>query len=401
MKRFTYKAKDKNGKLVVGEVEASTINVAAKLVRDKGLVVITIFPARESLLTIIEKFRNRITGRDVSTFTRQMATMINAGLPITDSLVILRTQTRGGMQKVVSQILNDVEGGQSLSAALIKHPKVFTPTYIALTKSGELGGVIDQVFNRLAENLEKEQEFAGKVKGALIYPTIIVVGMVVVATVMMIFVIPKLMTLYTEFNANLPVATKILITISNITVKFWPLVLVVGAIGFFAFTQYRKTPAGRRKTDELYFKLPIIGPMQKEVMLTELTRTMSLMTGAGVSILESLTITSGVTDNVIISDALKDAAKQVEKGFPIAYSFSKHPEAFPFILSQMIAVGEETGKMEEVLSKVSHVFEIESEERVKTLTSAIEPIVMIMLGLGVGFLVIAIILPIYNLTSSF
>jgi type IV pilus assembly protein PilC len=173
MKRFTYKAKDKNGKLVVGEVEASTINVAAKLVRDKGLVVITIFPARESLLTIIEKFRNRITGRDVSTFTRQMATMINAGLPITDSLVILRTQTRGGMQKVVSQILNDVEGGQSLSAALIKHPKVFTPTYIALTKSGELGGVIDQVFNRLAENLEKEQEFAGKVKGALIYPTII------------------------------------------------------------------------------------------------------------------------------------------------------------------------------------------------------------------------------------
>lgn len=401
MKRFFYKAKDKNGKLVTGEVEASTQSIAVKLIREKGLVVITIAPARESLMSLITNLRNKITGRDVATFTRQMATMVNAGLPITDALVILKTQTRGGMQKIVTQILNDVEGGQSLSSAIIKHPKIFSPTYVALVKSGELGGVIDQVLNRLADNLEKQQEFSGKVKGALIYPAIIVIGMVAVAIVMMIFVIPRLMSLYTEFNANLPVATKILITISSMAVKFWPLALVIGGISFFAFIQYRKTPNGRRKTDELYFKLPIIGPMQKEVMLTELTRTMSLMTGAGVSILESLTITAGVTDNVIISEALKDAAKQVEKGFPIAYSFSKHPEAFPFILSQMIAVGEETGKMEEVLSKVSHVFEIESEERVKTLTSAIEPLVMILLGLGVGFLVIAIILPIYNLTSSF
>ncbi len=401
MKRFFYKAKDKTGKLVTGEVEASSISVAAKLVRDKGLVVISVSPATESIASIITNLRNKITGRDVTTFTRQMATMVNAGLPITESLLILRSQTKGGMQKVVSQILNDVEGGQSLSVALQKHPKVFSPTYIALVKSGELGGVIDQVLNRLADNLEKQQEFSGKVKGALIYPAIIVIGMVAVAIVMMIFVIPRLMSLYTEFNANLPVATKILITISNAAVKFWPIVLMIGVIGVFAFIQYRKTPLGRRKTDELYFKIPIIGPMQKEVMLTELTRTMSLMTGAGVSILESLTITSGVTDNVVISEALKDAAKQVEKGFPIAYSFSKHPEAFPFILSQMIAVGEETGKMEEVLSKVSHVFEIESEEKVKTLTSAVEPLVMILLGLGVGFLVIAIILPIYNLTSSF
>lgn len=401
MKRFIYKAKDRTGQLVTGEVEASTISVAAKLVRQRGLVVITIKPASESLISLIRRFRERITLSDVSTFTRQLATMVNAGLPITEALLILRSQTKGAMQKVVAQILTDIEGGESLSTSVSKHPKVFNPTYIALIKSGEVGGVMDEVLARLADNLERQQEFKGKVKGALIYPAIIIIGMFVVALIMMIFVIPRLTSLYGEFNAKLPVATKILIGISGFFMKAWPLLLVVGVIGLYAFQAYRKTPAGRKKTDELQFKLPIIGDLQRQVILTELTRTLSLMVGSGVSILEGLNITAGVVGNTVISDALKDAAKQVEKGFPIAYSFSKHPEAFPFILSQMVAVGEETGKMEEVLQKVSHVFEVESDQRVKGLTSAVEPLVMILLGLGVGFLVIAIILPIYNLTSQF
>ncbi len=401
MKRFTYKAKDKKGSVITGEVEASSAQVAAKLVRARGLVVITITPRKESLLTLIKKFRERITLGDVATFTRQLATMVNAGLPITQALLILRSQSKGSLQKVVAQILSDVEGGESLSTSLSRHPKVFNPTYIALVKSGEVGGVMDEVLVRLADNLEKQQEFKGKVKGALIYPAIIVVGMFVVGLVMMIFVIPRLTSLYGEFNAQLPMATKVLIGVSNFFVKAWPLVLITLGVGFYAFSSYRKTPGGRRKTDELLFKLPIIGDLQREVMLTELTRTLSLMVGAGVSILEALNITAGVMGNVVVSDALKDAAKQVEKGFPIAYAFSKHPEAFPYILSQMVAVGEETGKMEEVLAKVSHVFEVESDQRVKGLTSAVEPLVMILLGLGVGFLVIAIILPIYNLTSQF
>ncbi len=401
MKRFTYKAKDKSGTVITGEVEASSAQIAAKLVRTRGLVVITIIPRREGLLTLIKKFRERITLGDVATFTRQLATMVNAGLPITEALLILRSQSKGSLQKVGAQILSDVEGGESLSTSLSRHPKVFNPTYIALVKSGEVGGVMDEVLVRLADNLEKQQEFKGKVKGALIYPAIIVVGMFVVGLVMMIFVIPRLTSLYGEFNAQLPTATKILIGVSNIFIKAWPLVLITLVVGFWGFSAYRKTPAGRRRTDELLFKLPIIGDLQREVMLTELTRTLSLMVGAGVSILEALNITAGVMGNVLISDALKDAAKQVEKGFPIAYAFSKHPEAFPYILSQMVAVGEETGKMEEVLAKVSHVFEVESDQKVKGLTSAVEPLVMIFLGLGVGFLVIAIILPIYNLTSQF
>jgi type IV pilus assembly protein PilC len=401
MNRYRYKAKDKNGQLVTGEVEASSHEAAAKLIRRKGLVVISIKPVKSGIIGFVFSLKNRITDADVANFTRQLATMINAGLPIIDALAILRQQSKGAMEKVLSQILADVEGGDSLSNALSRHPKVFSPTFIALVKSGEVGGVMDEVLARSADNLEKQQEFKGKVKGALIYPVIIVIGMFVVGLIMMVFVIPRLLTLYKEFNAELPLPTQILINISNILIRFWPLVLLLAAAFSYGFILYRRTTKGREKTDELVFKIPIIGELQKQVMLTELTRTLSLMVGSGVSILESLNITAGVVDNVIVANALKDVAEQVEKGFPVAYAFAKHPEAFPFILSQMVSVGEETGKMDEVLLKVSHVFEVESSQKVKTLTSAIEPLVMVLLGLGVGFLVIAIILPIYNLTSQF
>lgn len=401
MKRFTFKAKDKNGKVVTGEVEASNESQAARLVRGKGLLVLSIKKAVENPLDLIKKFKDRITTNDVATFTRQFATMVAAGLPITESLLILKSQAKGSMGKVVSQILADVEGGESMSKAFMKHPAVFSPTYIALVKSGEAGGVLDTVLVRLADSLEKQQEFKGKVKGALIYPMIIIIGMIIVAFIMMIFVIPRLTSLYSEFNAELPLPTKILIGMSNAVIKYWPITLAAVVGGIYSFQAYRKTKKGRLKTDELAFRIPIIGQLSREVILTELTSTLSLMVGAGVSILEGLNITSEVVSNVVIGNALKDVSTQVEKGFPVSFAFAKHPDAFPFILSQMVAVGEETGKMEEVLNKVSHVFEVESDQKVKSLTAAVEPIVMVLLGLGVGFLVIAIILPIYNLTSQF
>jgi type IV pilus assembly protein PilC len=401
MKRFNYKAKDKAGKLVTGEVEAASANEAARLVRGKGFYVISITPKIDSPFEIIRRIRERITARDVATFTRQLSTMINAGLPITEALLILRSQSKGSMQKIVAQILADVEAGESFSDSLGKYPKVFSRSYVALVKSGEVGGVMDAVLLRLADNLEKQEEFSGKVKGALIYPAIIIVGMVIVSFVMMIFVIPKLTSLYADFNATLPLPTQILIGISNFFIRFWFVMVALAVGGFYGFNLYRATPEGRRKVDELIFKIPVFGDLERQIILTELTRTLSLMVGAGVPILEALNITSEVVGNSLISDALKDAARQVEKGFPISFSFSRHPDAFPFLLSQMVAVGEETGKMDEVLTKISHIFEVESDERVKGLTAAIEPLVMVALGLGVGFLVIAVILPIYNLTSQF
>lgn len=401
MKKYFYKAKDKNGKSVTGEVESSSEIEAARLLRKKELVVILVRPKIDNPLLNLFGLKKKISSSEITNFTRQLATMINAGLPVTDALLILRSQSKGQMQKVVARILADVEGGQSLSGSFGKHPEVFSPSYIALLKSGEAGGVMDQVLSRLADNLEKQQEFSGKVKGALIYPIVVVVGMLAVGFVMMIFVIPRLTSLYSEFDANLPIPTKILIGFSSFLTKLWPLLLVlVGGI-FYGISLFRKTKAGKKKIDELIYKIPIIGPLQRQVALTQLTRTLSLMVGSGVSILDGLNISAGVVGNTILSDALNDAATQVEKGFPVAFAFARHTDAFPYILSQMIAVGEETGKMEDVLTKVSHVFEVESEQKVKSLTSAIEPLIMVILGVGVGFLVIAIILPIYNLTSQF
>ncbi len=399
MKKFTYKAKDAQGKTLTGKVEAASSDQAAKLVRKRGYTVISIDESKINISSLFGLFSSRITRGDVAIFTRQLATMVNAGLPIVEALSILQMQSKSSFQNVISQILADVEGGESLSESLKSHPKVFGPTYIALIKAGETGGVLDKVLNRLADNMEREQEFRAKVKGALIYPAIIVIGMIIVSFIMMIFVIPKLTSLYTQFDAELPITTKILITVSDASVRFWPVLLILLGVGGWFFSVYKKTPAGKRKIGEILFNIPIIGELQKEIILAELTRTLSLMVGSGVPILEGLQVTSEVIGNIIISESLQDAAKQIEKGFPIAYSFAKHPDAFPYILSQMIAVGEETGKMEEVLMKVGHVFEVDSEQKVKALTSTIEPVVMIILGIGVAFLVISVILPIYNLTT--
>src|SRR3990167_352884 len=204
MKRFRYKAKNSEGRLVTGEVEASNPEHAAKLVRKQELVVISITAKPGVSLNFIKLFSERITGGDITNFTRQLATMINAGLPLTEALSILRTQSKSSVQRVVSQILADVEEGQSLSSSMARHHTVFSKTYIALVKSGEIGGVMDEVLVKLADDLEKEQEFRGKVKSAMIYPVIIVVGMIAVALIMVIFVIPRLTSIYDQFGADLP-----------------------------------------------------------------------------------------------------------------------------------------------------------------------------------------------------
>lgn len=400
MKRYRYKAKNDKGELITGEAEGKTIDHAAKLIRQKGLYIISISPISSFEINLLKRFTNRISGGTVTTFTRQMATMINSGLPITEALYILRTQSNQGMANVVTKVLSDVEEGESLSSALSKHPQVFSKTYIALVKSGEVGGVLDEVLARLADDMERQQEFRGKIKTAMIYPVIIVVGMVIVALVMVIVVIPRMLTLYEQFDVDLPLATKILIAVTNIMTKFWPLILIGGGVAFWGFQLYRKTKEGSHRIDELILKIPLIGELQRQIILTDLTRTMSLMVGSGVSILEVLNISASVSNNVVISDALNDTTKMVEKGFPLAFAFSRHPEAFPYILSQMISVGEETGKMDEVLSKISHIFEVESEQKLKALTAAIEPAILIVLGVGVAFMVISIIMPIYNITTQ-
>lgn len=400
MKRFRYKAKDANGRSYVGEVEATSAEAASKLVRRQNLIVISITSSTSFSFQTFKRLTNRVSLSELSAYTRQLATMINSGLPITEALNILRNQSTGNMQKIALQTLSDVEQGESLSTSLSKHPQVFSKTYIALIRAGEVGGVLDEVLARLADDLEKEREFRGKVKSSLVYPAVVIFGMVIVAFIMVIFVIPRLTTLYEQFGADLPLLTRILVSFSKLMSSLWPLFI----LGFFAllygFKLYASSEKGRRKIDDLMFKLPLIGDLQKQIILTELTRTLSLMIGSGVSIIEAFNIASSVTQNVVISSALKDVSEMTQKGFPIAFAFSRHPEAFPFILSQMVSVGEETGKISEIFGKVSHVFEVESDQKLKALTSVIEPIILIFLGIGVAILVISIIMPIYNLTTK-
>ncbi len=370
--------------------------------RSRNLIVIALTVQTEGMqLKNLFAFLQRVSLNDQVNFTRQLSTMINAGLPMTEALSLLRSQARTTtMMQVVDNILRDVEGGSSLAVAVGKHPEVFSKIYISLVKAGEAAGVLDQILMRLADNLEKERDFQGKVKGALVYPVIVIIGMMGVVFIMMIFVIPRLTSMYKDMGADLPLPTKILISLSSFLVGFWWLV-GVGIVGLVVlFLRWKKTKAGKNALDHLMFKLPIAGPLFQQINLTEFTRTLGLLVGAGIPIIEALKIVSEAVDNVIYQDGIVEAARQVEKGFPLSQPLSQNSN-FPALLGQMVKTGEETGKMDEILMRMSLFYESESERAIKGLTTAIEPIIMVVLGVGVAFLILSIILPIYKLTSAF
>ncbi len=400
MKKFNYKAKDKAGKTVKGVVEARDEKQAAKILQEKGFLVISIAPFRKSLLAQTGPIIGRVTTSDLVNFTRQLSTMVTAGLQLTNALDILEVQSRPRMAKVIAQIRREVESGGTLAKAMEKHPHIFDQVYVALVKSGEAAGSLDKVLARLADNLERKREFQRKIKSAMIYPAIVVAGMCGVGAIMVIFVIPRMMTIYEEFQAELPVITKVMMSVSGFVVSYWyfSLVLLVG-LGF-ALRLFSTNPQFRAQIDNLTFRLPIIGKLKTQTMLTEFTRTLSLLVGAGVLIVDALKITIYSFGSPLYRNALEEVTKKVEKGIPLGTALAQE-EIFPPILPQMVAVGEETGKIDEVLNKVSVYFEQEAEMAIKGLTTALEPLIMIVLGVGVAFLIIAVIMPIYNLASQF
>ena len=400
MPTYFYKAKNAQGQETRGTVEVGDQKQALAILREKNIYPFFLKEKTENFLTfILKRLIYRVTLTDVSTFTRQLATMISAGLPLTEALVLLKSQGKPALAEATEGILRDVEGGLSLAGALEQHPKIFSPVYVSLVRAGESAGVLDNILNRMADNLESQREFQAKIKGAMIYPIVIVTGMILVATIMMIFVIPKLLSLYQEFDAQLPAATKALISISNLSVRFWWVVLL-GLVGLaYAYKMFNSKKSGKRKIDEFKFKIPVAGKLINKTTLAEFTRTLGLLIGAGVPITEALEISAKTANNLVIEEGIEIANKQVKKGLPLSSAIAKN-EFFPPIVSQMLSVGEETGKLDEVLLKVSKYFQSESEESLKGLTTAIEPLIMIVLGVGVGFLIIAIILPIYNLTSQ-
>jgi len=400
MIRFNYKAFNKKQEKVVGEVEAKDITQAAAILRGKEFLVLSLTESKPDLLTeTLMKFQ-KPSLEDISNFTRQLSTMITAGLPLVEALNILKDQSKPAMSQVIGRVASNVEGGMSLSEAMKKNEGVFTEVYVALIQAGEAAGVLDKILKKMADVLEKQRQFASKTKGALIYPAIIIVMMAVVTALMMIFVVPQMTVMYKDFGAELPLPTRVLIGLSNFMVSFWPLLLVFGFLVFGLVSRWAKIEIGGLIIEKYMFKLPIIGPLKRTMILTEFARTLGLLAAAGISILDALRIVAEAMGSRIYRDGVLQAADRVEKGVSLAEAMSGVAE-FPAILGQMIAVGEQTGKVDETLLKLSTYYEEESETKVKALTTAIEPLIMIVMGIGVGFLVFAVITPIYDLTSKF
>lgn len=397
---FTYTAKDSEGVDKAGFVEAVSTDQAVEVLRGRNLVPTEIKEKQTSSFKLLFKRLQGISEKEKTVFTRQLATMVEAGLPLARALEILVGQTRNPrFREMLSSSLRDVQAGVSLSSSLEKHEGIFSRVYISLIRAGEASGALDTILKRLADNQEKRQEFIGQTRGALIYPAIVVVGMGGVFVMMMTFVIPKLTDMYRDLGADLPLPTKIMIGLSDFMTGFWWLILLVIGVTAFLGWRFSQTKQGRYIFARMVLRLPIVGNISGQSQLAELSRTLGLLVSSGVPILTALDISKGAVGNVLYLEAIDRVAVSVEKGAPLSAAIKKDA-LFPVSLGQMVEVGEETGKVDEVLFKTAKFFESEVDQQVKNLTAALEPAIMVLLGVMVGFLILSVILPIYSLTSQ-
>jgi len=403
MSKFAFRAKDWNGKLIKGVLDLADKAQVIESVKSNGLIPLYVAEEKNSLVAqIYKKIFVRVGLKEVSVLTRQLSTMMTAGLPLTDALSLLRDQSEANMElyEILDYCLTQVRGGQPLGKSLEKYQNIFGEAYVASINAGEEAGVLEEILQKLANSLESQNEFNGKVKGAMIYPIIVVIGMIIVAAIMMIFVIPKLLGLYGDFGSKMPAITVALMSISGFMARWWFLFPAI-AFGIYSGLKVGNQNADfRLKVDTWKLKIPILGVLSTKTILANTIRTLSMLLAAGISLVEALRIVSKVSGNEMYCQAYLKIAERVQKGFSISSSFEE-TEIFPIIINQMVSTGEATGKLDEVLLRVSDYFATEAEESVKALTSAIEPLIMIVLGIGVGFLVVAVIMPIYDLTSQF
>jgi type IV pilus assembly protein PilC len=396
---YNYRAKTSEGQVQKGKVEAVSQDKAAETLIEKGLFIINLTPVVDNVWTKLGKNVGRMRLNDVVVFTRQLAAIVEAGLTLTTGISLLVQQAKPSVRPVLAQLLADLEGGMSFSAALEKHPKVFSKSYIYLVQAGESSGSLDVVLNRLADTMEEQKEFKGKVVGALIYPVAVLVVMMAVIVIMMLVVIPKLLEVFEEFDADLPTPTKILIGISSFATNYWWVVLVVLAALVVGFLIWYQSKDAKKVVDAFMFKLPVYGDLRKKIILTNYNQTLAMLVHSGVSLVDGLRLASEAVDSINYRDHFDEIQAKIEKGVSFGAAVEVYDD-LPMIMSQMIKVGEETGKLDDVLSKLSSYFKGESQRSVSGLMSAFEPLIMVVLGLGVAFLVVAIIMPIYDLTNQ-
>jgi type IV pilus assembly protein PilC len=397
---FAYKVRDQSGKLVEGQLEADDATLVVGKLRQMGYTPIAVEAKHDNKFSAdikIPGLSNRVKLKDVAVFSRQFATMINSGLSMIRSLSILADQTENAeLARVVGEVRLDVEKGVSLSSAISRHPKVFNRLYIAMVRSGEIGGVLDAVLMRLADTIEKQVELRRKVRSAMTYPIVALSICILIATAMLLFIVPQFKAIYTDLGGQLPLPTRILISASNILKAWFPVVLVLGGVGFYAFRRWTKTENGKMIWDRFKLRVPVFGILTRKTALARFSRTLAALTRSGVGILEALDIVAETAGNEVVSLALRETQGAVKRGDTLARPLEQH-EVFPPMVTQMISVGEETGALDEMLDKIADFYDSEVTATVDALTSLIEPLMIVVMGTIVGGMIISLYLPMFNI----
>jgi type IV pilus assembly protein PilC len=401
MANFAYKALDGRGAQAAGEIEGESKAAVAAALRSRGLTVLDLNEVKQGWGQI--ELGGRIKAKDLTVFSRQFATMVNSGLSMLRCLYVLEEQTPNKkLAKVVGDVRGDVEAGISLSDALAKHPKVFTRLYVSMVRAGELGGILDEVLNRLATQLEKEDSIRRAVKSAMVYPVLIGSFAIIVLIGMVLFLIPIFANMYKELgNAKLPFLTRIMMGISHAALTFPINVIVLAVIiaAIYGLLRFKRTDRGTHLWDRFKLHIPMgIGEIIRKLAVARFSRTLGTLITSGVPILQAIEITGQAAGNVVIEDAMVEVQQSVKEGQSITAPLQKVP-VFPAMVTQMISVGEETGSLDAMLGKIADFYEDEVNAAVKSLTSILEPILMLFVGALVGTVVISMYLPIFNMMN--
>ena len=393
---FAWEGMDRSGKRVKGETPASDEAAVRAELRRQGIT-----PAKIRKKTQVRSGKRKIVPKDISVFSRQLATMMQAGVPLVQAFDIVgRGHENPTMADLILSVKNDLQSGTALTIALAKHPLHFNELFCNLVQAGEQAGVLDTMLDKLATYLEKTESIKGKIKKALFYPTAVIIVAIVVTAVIMIFVIPQFKELFTSFGANLPAFTLLVMGISDFMVEWWwGIGLALGATGYGIAQSYQRSPQLREAVDRTMLKFPIIGPILHKAAVARFARTLSTMFAAGVPLVEALNSVAGATGSVVYSEAVLGMREKVATGQSLQLSM-RQADIFPHLVIQMTAIGEEAGSLDAMLSKVADFYEEEVDNAVNALSSLLEPMIMVVIGGLVGSLVVAMYLPIFKMAAT-
>jgi len=401
MPLYRYKAKDLNDQDITGIIQAASQDLAADLLADRNLTLLTLEEEKTSFWESSFNFFNRVKRKELVMFSRQLSTIISANVPLVQGLKILVAQTTAqGLKTIISEIADDVEGGATLSSAMGRHTGAFDDFFINIIRAGETSGKLDESLIYLADQMERDYDLVSKIKGAMYYPAFIVTGLGVVGAIMMIVVLPKLTETMEQTGMELPLTTKILIAVSTFMAAYWWILLIVLAGLIVGFMLMIRSPRGRYYWHSFLLLVPIVGQMYQEIVVVRFARSLSTLTTGGVTLTKSLEIVADVVGSEVYKKLILETAKEVEDGNSIATVFLKSRE-IPVMVSQMLSLGEKTGRLDEILGKVANFYSREVNNKVANMMSLLEPVIMIVLGVAVAIVVSAVMLPMYNMAMTF